>query len=119
MALGLILMPHFPLIHVLLFYYNHRKSLTLFLVHLVVTYGLTAVALTSFMVVLVRDPGPVDGVKAQVIEDERVGGRDGSVAASPIRTSTQPFYLASRARHGSAQVSYTFCSRSRTMAARF
>lgn len=70
MALALIIGPHIPLFITLVRYYLPR-SRTLFLVHLSVTYTLTFITLTCFLVVIARDPGPVDGVKAQTLEDGR------------------------------------------------
>ncbi|KAG8971589.1 palmitoyltransferase for Vac8p [Tulasnella sp. 425] len=69
-ALAFILGPHIPLFITLVRYYLPR-SRTLFLIHLSVTYTLTFIVLTCFLAILVRDPGPVDGVKAQTLEDNR------------------------------------------------
>ncbi|KAG8901263.1 palmitoyltransferase for Vac8p [Tulasnella sp. 403] len=54
-------------------YLLQANALAWFLVHLGVIYTLSFIALTSFMIVLVRDPGPVDGVKAQKLEDAVFG----------------------------------------------
>ncbi|KAG8984417.1 palmitoyltransferase for Vac8p [Tulasnella sp. 427] len=72
-ALAFIVGPQVPLFVTLVRYYLPRSP-ALFLVHLSVTYTLTFIVLTCFLVVLARDPGPVDGAKAQTIEDRRFQG---------------------------------------------
>jgi hypothetical protein len=56
----LILSPH-PSLLILLWhhYYKALNSRYLFLAHLLVTYALTFITLSSLMVCVVRDPGPV------------------------------------------------------------
>ncbi|KAG9022319.1 palmitoyltransferase for Vac8p [Tulasnella sp. UAMH 9824] len=102
-ALAFIIGPHIPLFITLVRYYLPRSRI-LFLVHLSVTYTLTFIALTCFLVVIVRDPGPVDGAKAQTLEDsqfqepaaeedEEDDGEDISLAEALMKpsTSNQPW----------------------------
>ncbi|KAG8969174.1 palmitoyltransferase for Vac8p [Tulasnella sp. 419] len=69
-----LLSPHPSFIKVLVsFYLKEKKAKTAFFTHLTIFYFLSFVAFTSLIVVLARDPGPVDPVVAQQEEDERYG----------------------------------------------
>lgn len=74
-------MPHISLFKVLFnFYLVHLQSPVQFLIHLGATYALSFVAISCFLVIIVRDPGPVDGAKAQKIEDALFGYDNGGSA---------------------------------------
>ena len=51
------------------YYLVHLKSTKIFLFHLWINLCLSFIALTCFLVVIVRDPGRVDATKAQTVED--------------------------------------------------
>ncbi|KAG9023381.1 palmitoyltransferase for Vac8p [Tulasnella sp. JGI-2019a] len=70
-TLFMLLAPHVSIFKVLFHFYllGEFGSRFKFLIHLGVTYTLSFISLTCFLVVIVRDPGPVDGVKAQKLED--------------------------------------------------
>ncbi|KAG8870805.1 palmitoyltransferase for Vac8p [Tulasnella sp. 331] len=80
-TLLLLLVPHISLFKVLFHFYliGDFGSPAKFLFHLGATYTLSFISLTCFLVVIVRDPGPVDGVKAQRVEDAWNGYGGGGV----------------------------------------
>ncbi|KAG5644778.1 hypothetical protein DXG03_007686 [Asterophora parasitica] len=71
----LILAPHPSLLYVLVTYHLQTLNAPLFFaIHLVATYTLTFAALSSLLVVIVRDPGPVIATKhSDRGDDDEVG----------------------------------------------
>lgn len=60
-TIGLILAPHPSLLYVLIDYYlKTLRQPILFITHLLVTYTLTFLALSSLIILVIRDPGPVN-----------------------------------------------------------
>jgi len=82
-TVGIILSPHPSLLYVLVNY--HLRTIHAhwtFLIHLLVTYGLTFLMITSLIVVVVRDPGPVTLPNAEDAGDD-IGLTDALITPQP------------------------------------